>query len=186
MTVTDANSPTTADTPLVVNCGLGEQDFRQKYHPMVGKNDDDDDTGDDDMQHENEPKKQYNVLSGEMDLIFVGTASCTPGTTRGVSCTALRLNMGRGGGGTGGSSNNSPSLGTWLFDVGEATQVSRVTKHKTSFPGKQHGAKDEIRDAGTSPRHALLTCVLWRYSSIKRLILNTNSDAPVPTCFFSF
>ncbi|KAL7580217.1 hypothetical protein ACA910_012962 [Epithemia clementina (nom. ined.)] len=41
-----------------------------------------------------------------MELIFVGTASCTPGATRGVSCTALRFQG-----------------GTWIFDVGECTQL---------------------------------------------------------------
>jgi hypothetical protein len=51
----------------------------------------------------------YNKTSSDMDVIFVGTASCAPSVTRGVSCTALRLLNGGGG--------------TWLFDVGECTQV---------------------------------------------------------------
>lgn len=47
----------------------------------------------------------------DLDVVFLGTASCMPSTTRGVSCTALKLNWRR----------NAAS--TWLFDVGECTQV---------------------------------------------------------------
>jgi hypothetical protein len=49
----------------------------------------------------------------DLDVVFLGTASCMPSTTRGVSCTALKLNWRR----------NAAS--TWLFDVGECTQVRR-------------------------------------------------------------
>lgn len=41
-----------------------------------------------------------------MQLSFLGTASCIPSTSRGVSCTVLR--------------NNGEA---WMFDVGEGTQV---------------------------------------------------------------
>ncbi|KAL7524130.1 hypothetical protein ACHAXR_001365, partial [Thalassiosira sp. AJA248-18] len=33
-----------------------------------------------------------NATQTDLDVVFIGTASCTPGVTRGVSCTALRLN----------------------------------------------------------------------------------------------
>ena len=66
--------------------------------------------------------------SADMDITFVGTASCTPSHTRGVSCTAVRLNWQRRGVyGYPGGGDDAPSTfvgGTWLFDCGECTQVS--------------------------------------------------------------
>ena len=86
-----------------------------------------------------------------MDIVFVGTASCTPGVSRGVSCTALRLNWKRrsfhvpelsSSSSTTATSTvqkngqqqnqqehmvdmaSSFSGGTWLFDCAECTQVS--------------------------------------------------------------
>ena len=125
---------------LTENCtGLGDFDVRQQYHPML---------------------RQFHNTSSDMDLVFVGTASCTPGVSRGVSCTALRLNWKRRSfqfapdippmsssspsTATTKSSRNgqqqqddhmidlatSFSGGTWLFDCGECTQVRR---HKQRF-----------------------------------------------------
>lgn len=48
--------------------GLGEHDIRHEHHPML-----------------------KGTRYSDLDVVFVGTASCTPGMTRGVSCTALRL-----------------------------------------------------------------------------------------------
>jgi hypothetical protein len=105
----DADPLATATLTTETNTGLGENDFRQRYHPMLVRSSDKSDVS--------QP-----VLSGDMDLIFVGTASCTPSVTRGVSCTALRLHMRRN------SAMNTKDRqqskgGTWLFDCGESTQV---------------------------------------------------------------
>jgi hypothetical protein len=70
--------------------------------------------------------------SADMDITFVGTASCTPSHTRGVSCTAVRLNWQRRGVYGYPGSEDTPSSfvgGTWLFDCGECTQVSLMDYH---------------------------------------------------------
>uniref|UniRef100_A0A7S1BGG3 Metallo-beta-lactamase domain-containing protein n=1 Tax=Corethron hystrix TaxID=216773 RepID=A0A7S1BGG3_9STRA len=87
----------------------------------------------------------------DMDLIFLGTASCIPGTSRGVSCVALRLNWKKGLAsvmssqkrragkvdrrnprGDGGGVENVG--GTWLFDCGEGSQIQlqKATNVKTA------------------------------------------------------
>jgi hypothetical protein len=85
--------------------GLADDDIRQNYHPIM----------------------RPNRLS-DFDLVTIGTASCSPGITRGVSCTALRLNWQRRYiPSTAGTSRMQPTTfqgGTWMFDVGECTQVS--------------------------------------------------------------
>jgi hypothetical protein len=78
-------------------------DVRQKYHPML-----------------------KDMTSSDLDLITVGTASCVPGVTRGVSCTALRLQWRRNNNmkqQKGNKGNDPVTGGIWVFDCGESTQV---------------------------------------------------------------
>ena len=158
---------------------MGELDVRQRYHPMLqagnqvaltetepggggvvgndGDNEGDNHNDNDPSANPRNQKKGYKpALSGDMDLIFVGTASCTPSITRGVSCTALRLhslasatsvsnkkktqNFAAAAANNNNNNNkktkqhfdvaqNSQSnLGTWLFDCGESTQVRPSTR----------------------------------------------------------
>lgn len=140
---TNINSEGSAATVVVV-----DDDVRQVYHPAVG-----------------------HLKASDMDIVCAGTASCTPGTTRGVSCTAIRLNWSRRGlvgdpttTAATASTNKEPSSagpttrsfqgGTWLFDVGECTQVSEKKRVYTTS-AEQY---DENRDAGTSPMYAILNC----------------------------
>lgn len=94
--------------------GLGEMDIRQQYHPMLA-----------------------NLKSSDLDIITVGTASCVPGVTRGVSCTALRLqwrrnsNMKKGPG----KDDGMVTGGIWIFDCGESTQL-QVQRTGSIKPGK--------------------------------------------------
>ncbi|CAJ1941459.1 unnamed protein product [Cylindrotheca closterium] len=98
---------------------LGEEDVRQLWHPAF----------------------RNSNTSGDMDVIFVGTASCSPGITRGVSCTALRLNLnnrkpiaGVPAGPYEGTLDVSAG-GTWLFDCGECTQL-QVQRTPSVRPSK--------------------------------------------------
>jgi hypothetical protein len=83
-------------------------DIRQEYHPVL-----------------------RNVRASDMDIVCVGTASCVPGISRGVSCTAIRLNWSRRDLPDATTGFAQPATlpttsfqgGTWLFDVGECTQV---------------------------------------------------------------
>jgi len=109
------------------NCtGLGDEDVRQIYHPML-----------------------RNVSSSDMDLITVGTASCSPGITRGVSCTALRLHWQRRYLPTDGNSDSRVEHtgfvgGTWLFDAGECTQVRCSMVYMSCIKKPAHMKKHEM------------------------------------------
>ena len=90
--------------------GLGESDIRQEHHPML-----------------------KSLTSSDLDIVTVGTASCVPGVTRGVSCTALRLqwrrnvNLNSSSGKNNRKGKNDRTFATtggiWIFDCGESTQV---------------------------------------------------------------
>uniref|UniRef100_A0A7S4IVQ3 Metallo-beta-lactamase domain-containing protein n=2 Tax=Odontella aurita TaxID=265563 RepID=A0A7S4IVQ3_9STRA len=135
---------------------LGEQDIRQRYHPMLQSSSSSKRTNNNNVDVEEE-EYQKPALSGDMDLIFVGTASCTPSITRGVSCTALRLHSLASSASVtnkkqqqqqqqtmnvngkeqrfdvAGSSQSN--LGTWLFDCGESTQL-QIQKTSSVRPSK--------------------------------------------------
>jgi hypothetical protein len=96
----------------------------------------------DDVRQLHHPIFQGNNVSSDMDVVFVGTASCTPGMTRGVSCTALRLNWQRRAAFLNPDTGKAEQVsnfqgGTWLFDVGECTQVcdplSCIVLYRRSF-----------------------------------------------------
>lgn len=90
---------------------LGENDVRQKYHPIM-----------------------QGMTSSDLDIVTVGTASCVPGITRGVSCTALRLQWRRRA--EGGKHNNEQvTAGIWIFDCGESTQL-QIQRTGSIRPGK--------------------------------------------------
>ena len=93
--------------------GLGELDVRQRYHPMLA-----------------------DATSSDLDIVFVGTASCIPGLTRGVSCTAVRVqgssrkaNAKKKGKGRRDDTSDATvegeegGRGVWIFDAGECSQV---------------------------------------------------------------
>jgi hypothetical protein len=123
---------------------IGENDVRQMYHPIF-----------------------TNSKTTDMDVIFVGTASCSPGMTRGVSCTALRLNgntqRSLHGVPEGTDDSGSSSGGTWLFDCGECTQAStrRLLFHAALFVQMR-----KFRCWHQSERFSR-----WRYSSLLILFI---------------
>ena len=103
--------------PYDIPSGLAENDMRQTHHPML-----------------------INATQSDLDIVFVGTASCAPGVSRGVSCTALRLNWRSKNVYTEGNVVKTDwadkgTLGTWVFDCGECTQLS-VQKTANIKPGK--------------------------------------------------
>jgi hypothetical protein len=167
------------DEECIINSSVSTTlDVRQQYHPIFRKLtttskvtttslpntpllDDVDDTSSSSLKGTSAitatTSSTSMFTSSDMDLIFVGTASCTPGITRGTSCTALRLNWQQRT--TTSTSSNSnvidryvpptnilrnngrkqphqqqqqnsqyynSNAGTWLFDVGECTQVRMI------------------------------------------------------------
>lgn len=131
--------PPVRDLPLTSNVTT---DVRQIYHPML----------------------QNSNVSSDMDVVFIGTASCTPSVTRGVSCTALRLNWRRRALFVDPVTNRMHQMessfqgGTWLFDAGECTQVcliivcTAINQRKMNLHRKNHEMLAPVRDATCSRR----------------------------------
>ena len=141
-------SPTTTSTTTTHTLTLKEAAFERVYQrfPVLrntavggnrnqenedddGTTDNDNDTTTQDIRQWQHPIFRHNNVTTDMDVVFVGTASCTPGVTRGVSCTALRLNWRRQTAQWNAAKGRMEQQadpfqgGTWLFDVGECTQV---------------------------------------------------------------
>lgn len=78
--------------------------------------------------HRNDRLEKFGLGCSDMDISFLGTASCIPSVTRGVSCTALRY-----------------VSDVWLFDCGESSQVQiqrgrvKPSKVKKIFITHLHG-----------------------------------------------
>ena len=134
-------------------------DVRQLYHPVMrhlvlthGSNSTTSITENVIDENDDSPggSVSNNIVQSDMDIVCIGTASCTPGITRGVSCTAIRCNWNRRSTSSTGISTSmsgtttnveyltnqnkaaattettftASQSGTWIFDVGECTQVS--------------------------------------------------------------
>eukprot|EP00934_Nitzschia_sp_Nitz4_P002331 Nitzschia sp. Nitz4//scaffold6_size259037//59135//61153//NITZ4_001054-RA/size259037-augustus-gene-0.285-mRNA-1//1//CDS//3329556833//2331//frame0 len=90
-----------------------DSDVRQTCHPMMAST----------------------KISGDMELGFIGTASCSPSSHRGVSCVSLRMNVKERY--TARTDETDSIMGghTWLFDCGEGTQ-GQIQKAKFLKAGK--------------------------------------------------
>jgi len=110
--------PSVEDTPYTHYTDPAE-DIRQSHHPAFASG---------------------NNSYADMEIVTVGTASCTPSVTRGVSCTALKLNWRRRStiwNPDTGTTEKVDSFqgGTWIFDVGECTQL-QIQKTPSVKPSK--------------------------------------------------
>jgi ribonuclease BN (tRNA processing enzyme) len=86
------------EQPAAARAGPGPQPFPQIYR---GDRASGEVSGEGGRQH-----------TADMEVCFLGTASCLPSLTRGVSSVAMRLLGKRGAGSS-----------TWIFDAGEGTQI---------------------------------------------------------------
>mmetsp|Transcript_14686 Transcript_14686/g.29696 ORF Transcript_14686/g.29696 Transcript_14686/m.29696 type:complete len:744 (-) Transcript_14686:349-2580(-) len=97
--------------------GLGEHDIRQTHHPML-----------------------KGMRCSDLDVVFVGTASCIPGMTRGVSCTALRLQWRR----------KSKNLGTKVKDRNKKGAHSDTDTSKIGGPDGRYNKSGSFNGGGQS------------------------------------
>ena len=121
--------------------GVGEHDIRHAHHPML-----------------------KGMRYSDLDVVFVGTASCTPGMTRGVSCTALRLQWRRKRGHVLGTKNNDRNINVANLDadLSDTLRPDGRYDESGSFSGGIEGSgRTWLFDCGESTQVSLFRLFVW-------------------------